>query len=79
MKAYLAEVLVIGLEDITPDDVEFHLTNNDINSHIISMRTADIGKWGDNHPLNNTRTMLAGIRSYFPGSSIERPLLSPNG
>lgn len=67
MKAYLAEVLVLGFEDIKKEHVEFDLTNcNYINSSIISIREADIGKWDDNHPLNKRSTMLSAVRSYFP-------------
>ncbi len=67
MKAYFAEVLVIGFEDITSDNVKFHLTNSKyINANVISLQEADIGKWDDDHPLNNNRTMLSAVRSYFP-------------
>jgi hypothetical protein len=67
MKAYLAEVLVIGFDNIGQEDVKFHLGNcKYINSNVISMREADIGEWKDEHPLNNTSTMLSAARLYFP-------------
>ena len=71
MKAYLAEVLVIGFDDISSDHIEYHLKNSKHigNASVITLRETDIGGWYDNHPLNipqSRQDRTATVRSYFP-------------
>jgi len=62
MKAYKIEVLVIDHDGIGDDNVGRVLTNanfpNDcISPFAMSVQSADIGEWHDDHPLNKFDTM----------------------
>ena len=57
MKAYKIEILVIDHENIGEENIIDTLNNvRYINAHVKSVKSADIGDWDDDHPLNNRKT-----------------------
>lgn len=67
MKAHLIQVLVIDHEDHGIEDAMINLQQGCEYSSIIETKTADIGDWDDDHPLNSFDTKLEGIKKYFNG------------
>lgn len=55
MKAYKIEILVIDYESIGEEDIKCMVENvKHIHPMIVSSQSADIGEWGDYHPLNSS-------------------------
>jgi hypothetical protein len=67
MNAFLLSVLVINHDELSLDDVTDLLENQRYPNHcmapvVVNARSADIGEWTDNHPLN---TAGADYTTYF--------------
>lgn len=61
MRAYKIEILVIDFDEVGEAGIFSELENanyaNDcIAPKVMNSAVADIGKWSDEHPLNNTKT-----------------------
>lgn len=55
MKAYKVELLVLGFENLSEDDLRHYLSNvKHVYPTIIDVKEAEIGEWTDDHPLNKT-------------------------
>lgn len=71
MKAYEVTVKIIDLDEIGPDEIKAELENarygnRCISPEVLSIRSADIGEWGDDHPLNRRATAEAEWARLFP-------------
>lgn len=68
MKAYLVKVLIVDHEDVGRGHIEYYIQNNVkyISPIILSTQAADIGKWDDDHPLNNYASLHDAAKAYFP-------------
>lgn len=66
MKAYKIEVLVIDHENIGEENIRDTLSNvRYINVNVKSVKSADIGDWDDDHPLNKRSTCEAEYERLF--------------
>lgn len=66
MKAYLATVLVIDFENQGPDDLRISMENLRYwTPSVMDIKTADIGEWSDDHPLNKYDTMESECKRLF--------------
>ena len=53
MKAYKVELLVLDHENVGKDEITFLLGNvKYLYPSVMSIQSKDIGKWNDDHPLN---------------------------
>ena len=71
MKAYELTVKIIDLDEIGEAAIRSALENTRypnrcISPRVLAVREADIGKWGDDHPLNHSGTMDAEWARLFP-------------
>ena len=71
MKAYELTVKIIDLDEIGEDEIKSVLENTRyanrcISPEVLSIRSADIGKWDDDHPLNQRATAEAEWARLFP-------------
>jgi hypothetical protein len=58
MKAYKVEVLVLGFEDMSEDDIVYFIENiKHLYPTVMSIQSKEIGEWNDDHPLNKTDTI----------------------
>lgn len=66
MKMHKLEVYVIDFDDIGIDDIVAEL--EDISMGMVQVKsgaTTDIGKWHDDHELNQYTTPVEVFRKYF--------------
>lgn len=71
-KAYLATVLIcnpMNLECAEDVDQELDHLLTDLGGSIVSVETAKIGPWHDDHPLNHSRPSAAVLAKYFKKSA----------
>lgn len=74
MKAYKVEVLVLGFENASAEDVERELENSrHLSVTVKSMEERDIGTWHDDHPLNKRDTADAEYRRLFCDHKTNEP------
>lgn len=80
MKAYKLEVLIIDHEDAGIDEIQEMVVNGPINLNIMSIASADIGEWSDDHPLNKRETHLSEFRRLFgdPDNMLDRRIILAN-
>lgn len=65
-KAFIFEVLVIDHDGYGIENAKINLSNAKyVNPTILSSKTADIGKWDDDHPLNYSGVSKETILGYF--------------
>lgn len=78
MKAYKVTLLIIDLDEIGADEVKeviesARYANRCISPNVVQIESAEIGKWHDDHPLNNTGTSTAEWKRLFPSLSSWNP------
>ena len=65
MKAHLITVLVVDFEDCGAEAVtDLLVGNRRLSAQAIETKTADIGEWDDDHPLNRRSTVVAAVASF---------------
>ena len=70
MKAHLITVLVIDHEDAGHEScAQLVAIGGCVNAYPIETKTADIGEWSDDHPLNQTSILndSTKVLAYFDG------------
>lgn len=70
MKAHLITVLVVdhdnlGAEGIQQVMLNVRYPNRCIMPDFLAVKTAEIGEWSDDHPLNNTSTAADEVARLF--------------
>lgn len=67
MKAHKIELVIVDFEDYGPGDFLIDVKQSSRNYLVktISTKTADIGEWDDDHPLNDRSTPKEEILKYF--------------
>jgi hypothetical protein len=70
MKIYKIELTVIDFHDVGVHGVcdileNTNYPNDCISPNVLSSRVADIGEWGDDHPLNHSGTAESEIERLF--------------
>ena len=66
MKAYLMTICVLDFEDYGPDEYATLIKQHrNISATVVGTKTADIGEWDDDHPLNKRNTSIDEIKAYF--------------
>lgn len=66
MKAYKYEVVVLDFEDVGIEEITGLLKSGRyITPIILSSKTADIGEWSDDHPINKKNTMQEYCNKVF--------------
>lgn len=69
MKAYKVVLLIVdhdGVGDRISETIENQkFPNRCISPHVMSIESADIGLWDDDHPLNNTSKQKAEFERLF--------------
>ena len=71
MNAYRITMLVIDHEESGPADAVSSLESaRHVNASVLSVESADIGEWDDDHPLNSTEEQ-AGEIARLPWSRVE--------
>lgn len=71
MEVHKVTLLVIDLDRLGAEAVRSEIEsvsypNDGVSPHVIDLKTADCGEWGDDHPLNQSETREAEIRRLFP-------------
>jgi len=74
MDVHKVTLLVVDLDRLGAEAVRSEIEsvsypNDCISPHVIDLKTADCGEWGDDHPLNQSATRDAEIRRLFPTDS----------
>lgn len=67
MKAHILEVVILDFEGYGPQEYADLIESNRYLGHaqVLSHRTAEIGQWSDDHPLNHTTTSAEEVRTFF--------------
>lgn len=57
MKVHMVTLTIIDLDDIGADEIHdvienVHYPNHCISPDVVGIKTADVGEWHDDHPLN---------------------------
>ncbi len=76
MKVHVVTLTIIDLDDIGEEDIKniiesVHYPNRCISPDVVNIETADVGEWGDDHPLNDKRTATAEWIKLFPSLNIK--------
>ena len=67
MKAHKITLLVVDFENTGEDDITTLLeTQKYVNGRVMKFETADIGKWFDDHPLNDDKRVVDEMDRLFP-------------
>jgi hypothetical protein len=77
MKAYKVELLIVDHDEIGPDEMKIVIENTRYPNHCISpdvmdIKSADIGEWSDNHPLNYTNCIAEYKRLFTCTATAEK-------
>ena len=78
MKAYLLTVLVIDLDELGGDGITEVLENTKYPNYciaptVVSSKTADLGEWSDDHPLNKSLSKDV-VDKFFPSRNPPSPV-----
>lgn len=70
MKAYKVELVIIDFDKLGPEGIldtleETRYANDCIYPKVVNIESADIGEWTDEHPLNNSNSMLREYNRLF--------------
>ena len=70
MKVHKLEVIILDFDDLGADEVKETLENQKFPNYcfapnVQTIRTAEIGKWSDDHPLNRQETFDKAITELF--------------
>jgi hypothetical protein len=66
MKAYKLEILVIDHEDSGEENIKNAITDcRYYYPSILSIKSAEIGEWHDDHPLNKRDSQKSAAEGYF--------------
>ena len=72
MKAYKVVLLIVDHDNVghaIKDEIEnARYPNRCIDPHVMSIDSAEIGEWADDHPLNSVRSMAEEFKRLFPAA-----------
>jgi hypothetical protein len=68
MKAFKVELLVIGFENITEEDIINSVDYMKLCTSVKSIQSEEIGLWSDDHPLNRRETADEEYQRVFAPS-----------
>lgn len=71
MQAHKVTLTIVDLDEIGAEEIKVvienvHYPNRCISPEVVSIETAEIGEWSDDHPLNNNKTAPAEWQRLFP-------------
>ena len=69
MKLHKIEILIVNHDDVSEEDIKYHLENTKypnycISPEVLSINTREI-EWSDDHPLNHRDTQFEACRELF--------------